>query len=345
MTRGVLPLANRRRRVVVGLLVGAVFLALAFRRIVAKELVRELADFNPWWFPLFVATHLLSLWIRSWRWQAIVNPIRTVGLKVLFPITVRGFLITNILPMKAGDLYRFFALGQKTELGGATAMGTLVVERLFDLLGLALVSLFLALVVPLPGAFVKALKWMGIAALGAGALWLAYRRLPRLKKALGDRGLGIGPWAEGSYVGRIVENLRQGFAALRDFRQWLALLALTSLMFAAYYAGVLVIIRGFGIRGLSPLAPLALMAFVFWVGLLPQAPAGVGTFEYASMLALQLFGVGREEALAVALVMHAAVLVNLLVFNGVILLTQNRALRGAPSLGSDLPANAEGSDS
>jgi uncharacterized protein (TIRG00374 family) len=334
-------MANRRQRVILGLLVGAVFLVLAFRRIEAGSLVRNLAGFNFWWLPLFVASHLLGLWLRSLRWQAIVNPIRPVGLKVLFPITVRGFLITNILPLKAGDLYRFYALGQKAKLDKTTAMGTLLVERMSDFVGLILISLYLAMMVPLPAAFITALKWTCIVALAITVVFLSFKWLPGLKGALGNFSTRV----DGSYLGRVIGGLRQGFAVLGDFRQWVALLALTSLMFLAYYVGILVLLMGFGKGGISPLAPIAVMAFLFWVSLLPQAPAAVGSFEYASMLALQIFGVGREEALALALVMHAVIIVDLLVFNGIILLAQRRSLDVAASVESDRPVRAESSDS
>ncbi|MFQ6673101.1 MAG: lysylphosphatidylglycerol synthase domain-containing protein, partial [Candidatus Tectimicrobiota bacterium] len=88
-----------RRRFILGLAVGAAFLALAFRRVDLAVLIREMAGFNLWWVLLFAASHLMSLWLRSWRWQGIVDPIQPVGLGVLFPITVRGFLISNLVPL------------------------------------------------------------------------------------------------------------------------------------------------------------------------------------------------------------------------------------------------------
>lgn len=309
-------MAKGRRRIVLGLIIGAVFLVLAFRRVEFDVLLQKLHGFNFWWLPLFIASHLATLTIRSWRWKAIVQPIRPVRLKLLFPITVRGFLISNLVPMKAGDLYRFLALSQRSGLSKATSLATLVVERLADLTGLALLSALLATVLPLPSAIRKAVIWTVLAGCLVLALWWSVRQMPRMRMRLREMEHRVFQWMEGSLAGKVIESLRQGLAVLKDARQWLVLLAFTGFLFVTYSVGVVFILRGFDIRGISPLAPLALLAFVFWSSVLPQAPAGVGTFEYASVLALQIFGVGREEALAVALVMHTLVIVNLLIVSG-----------------------------
>lgn len=313
-------MAKGRHKMLLGLIIGACFLFLAFRRVDIAVLVQKLTGFNFWWLPLFIVSHLLSLALRSWRWQAIVNPIKPVGLGVLFPITVRGFLFSNLIPMKAGDLYRFSALSQRSGLTKTTSFATLVVERLADLAGLVLLSAMLSIVLPLPPAIRSAVIGTGVAGCGALTFWWSARRLPGLRERMKQKELQLAEWADGSPLGKVIDSLRQGLTILKDLRQWVILLGATGLIFVSYSIGIIVVLRGFDIKGISLLAPLALLAFVFWSSMLPQAPAGVGTFEYASALALQLFGVGREEGLAVALVLHAAVIVNLLVVSGLTLL-------------------------
>lgn len=325
-----------------GLIVGACFLFLAFRRVDVAILLRKLKDFKLWWLPLFIASHLMSLTLRSLRWQVIVNPIKPVRLGVLFPITVRGFLISNLVPMKAGDLYRFFALSQRSGLTKTTSFATLVVERLADLTGLVLLSALLALVLPLPPTIRKAAIATGLAGCGVLALWWSARRLTGFREQLRKRELQLVEWAEGSTLGKVIESLRQGLAVMKDLRQWMILLGATGLIFVAYSIGVMCVLRGFDIRGISLLAPLAFLAFVFWSSVLPQAPAGVGTFEYASVLALQLFGIGREEGLAVALVMHAAVIVNLLVVSGLTFLAPSLPLEVSMPATIDSAVEGEG---
>ncbi|MDV2502402.1 MAG: lysylphosphatidylglycerol synthase transmembrane domain-containing protein [bacterium] len=330
------------RKILFGLAIGALFLALAFRRVDLTVLVRELAGFNPWWLPLFVVCHLTSLVLRSWRWQGIVGPVRPVGLGVLFPITVRGFLISNLVPMKAGDLYRFYALSRQTGLEKATAVGTLVVERLADLIGLVLLSVALALMLDLPPAIHRALVWLGVAAGVVVVLWWSVRRLPALADRFNRMKRYLATWVEHSPVGRVMVNLRQGFAVMKDRRQWVAILARTALIFLTVALGILAILRGFGLVVISPLASLALLVFIFWTSVLPQAPAGLGTFEYATILALQLFGVGRETALASALVLHAGVIVNLLVISGITFLLQGSSRRATVPVAVDPAVEVEG---
>lgn len=312
-----------------GFSVGAAFLFLAFRRIEMRVLVRKLSDFNFWWLPLFAVSHLTGLYVRSLRWQSIVNPIERVRLKILFPITVRGFLISNIIPMKAGDLYRFYALSKSTELTKATSLATLIVERLADLVGLVLLSWALMLVLPLPQSLHRAVLWTGLALGVAMLIWWIVRRSPGFNNRLKRGELRLANWAESSRIGRIIGSLKLGFNILRDSRQWVTLLVLTGLIFVFYSLGTMSVLWGFGLKEVSLLAPFVLLTIVFWTSVLPQPPAGVGTFEYASLLALQLFGIGKEEALASALFLHAAVIVNLMLISGLTYL-----IPGLPKIGS-----------
>ena len=305
------------RRFLIGLLLGLALLVLAFRKVEYGALVKTLASFNLWWLPLFMMAHLAVLWLRSWRWRVVVSPIQRVGHGDIFCIIVRGFLINNLLPMKAGDLYRVHALGERSKLSKATVLGTLLVERLADLAGLVLLSAGLAWIVPLPESLRHALPWMGGLLAGGIVLWWVASRV------LIDRGDRPGAWGKLSRrinrlsFPRVVESLRQGLSVLRDLRQWVTLLATTGLILVSYALGIVLIMRGFNVKGLSIMAPIAQLVFIFWSSLLPQAPAGVGTFEYASLLALQLFGVDREAALAIALVLHAGIIANLLFLNGI----------------------------
>lgn len=303
------------RRLLIGLLLGLAFLVLAFRKVEIGGLLKTLAGFNIWWLLLFMVAHLVVLWIRSWRWRVVVSPIQKVGYGEIFCITVRGFLINSLLPLKAGDLYRIHALGERSKISRATVLGTLVVERLADLVGLTILSICLAWIIPLPEKLWHALPWIGGLIAGGLVLWWVTSRVLSSRRAHESGGGKLPRFIHGLPFRWIIERLRHGLSVLKDLRQSALLLVATALLFAIYTLGIFLIMRGFTIKGLSLAAPLAQLVFIFWSSLLPQAPAGVGTFEYASILALKLFGVGREMALAIALVLHAGVIANLLLIN------------------------------
>ena len=82
--------------------------------------------------------------------------------------------------------------------------------------------------------------------------------------------------------------------------------------------------RGFHL-GLPPLAGL-LVAIATGLGMIvPSAPAAVGVFEAATLVALRAYGVSDSRALSYALILHAVNLVPYLAA-GALLLRVNRPL-------------------
>jgi uncharacterized membrane protein YbhN (UPF0104 family) len=90
------------------------------------------------------------------------------------------------------------------------------------------------------------------------------------------------------------------------------------------------VLEGFSL-GLSPLAGILVSIALALAMILPSAPASIGVFEAAVLLALKPYGVPKPDALSAGLVLHALNLFPYLVAGVVCLRLEAAGRRSAPA--------------
>ena len=80
----------------------------------------------------------ISYVARIARWQRLLSPLAHVGFAPAAYATVIGFATTAVLPGRLGEVVRPFLLARRERLSATAALGTIVMERLFDLITLVL---------------------------------------------------------------------------------------------------------------------------------------------------------------------------------------------------------------
>ena len=99
--------------------------------------------------PLFLAaflTYYLSFPLRALRWRLLLenagftvsNDVRLPGLWKLTEIVYISFFANAVVPAKLGDLYRAYLLRQEIGVSTVRGFGTVLAERLLDLIVLLL---------------------------------------------------------------------------------------------------------------------------------------------------------------------------------------------------------------
>lgn len=247
--------------------------------------------------------------LRLFRWRLILRTAedRPLPTAALWHSIAIGFMANNILPFRAGELVRAFAV---TRLGGVpitTALSSLLLERLFDavtiitLLFVGLLSAGIPASTQVAGFEVAELATrtamlVGIL-LGACVVGLAFPKLAdgvihRLAPArLADRVVGM------------LDGVRSGLGALRSPSRiaavtlWSAAVWLVNGL--SFYAGfkAFQIVVGFG----GALLQQSLLVLGIAV---PSTPGFFGPFEAAIKAVLALFGVDSNAAVSFALTYH-----------------------------------------
>lgn len=132
----------------IGCLISAFFLWLAFRRVDFKTLWATLETINYWWTIPFVIITMLSMYVRTMRWHYLLLPSYKIPTPRLFPPLIIGFAFNGIFPARAGEFARAYVVGKKENMTFSAAFATVVVERIFD--GLTMLFLFAVTLMFLP---------------------------------------------------------------------------------------------------------------------------------------------------------------------------------------------------
>jgi hypothetical protein len=222
--------------------------------------------------------------------------------------------------LRLGELARVYDLGQHTNSSKARALGTLVVEKVLDMLLLAL-TLFLLLPFLVIPSFVadSGLVLAILAALAFFFLFLvAYKTevVLRLARAL----LAWLPEPLNQRLTPLVISGLEGIAALRRPATTLRLLADSALIAVLSVLTPLVLFPALNLP--LNLAAAATIHVGLTVGTLPPStPAKVGIFEFLVVFMLNRFFAIEDSAvaLAYALVFHLVVVLPQLVLGGIAL--------------------------
>ena len=136
----------------IGLAISAAFLWLAFRDVAFADVWTSMRTASPVWLLAVVGSGLLAILSRAQRWVPLFPAGSGVTVTHGFVAQSIGFAGNTVLPFRAGEALKAYALAQRSGQPFTSVLATVVLERVFDLLGVgATLALALALV-PIPEA-------------------------------------------------------------------------------------------------------------------------------------------------------------------------------------------------
>jgi glycosyltransferase 2 family protein len=259
------------------------------------------------------ATAIFAL--RAIRWRVILpsppDGARPVRFSSLFEACIIGQMTTNVVPGRAGELARPFALSRKEpSVPFSTAFASVVVDRIFD----GIVVLLLLAVAMLDPAFprnamingrsVAAFAFLGTIGLIAGLFvlfWLVLFPASLIRIVRGVMRRTVTGWEEP--VAGFLDRFTLGLTVLRDGKRFTIAFFWTLAHWLLCAASYWLAYQAIGLH-----APLSSTLFVQTIIVLavaiPSTPGFVGVFEAFAVLALTVYNVPTDLALAWAIVYH-----------------------------------------
>ena len=79
---------------------------------------------------------MLVIYLRALRWKLLLNSSKRFNVNDLYKGQLIGYFGNNILPLRAGELIKAYYIGNKYGKSKSKIFGSIILERIFDFLGL-----------------------------------------------------------------------------------------------------------------------------------------------------------------------------------------------------------------
>jgi glycosyltransferase 2 family protein len=213
-----------------------------------------------------------SMAMRGLRWKLLLrNAGEHCGAFSLFEIVFASFFVNCVIPAKMGDVYRAFLVRQREHVAASKALGTIIAERLLDLLvlmGLLIITGAITFRNKVPAPLVPymlagaALSFVGIGVVVLMALGRGQRVVHRLPARVRDR----------------YESFRRG--TVTSLSPWPLLVLMTIAVWCLEGARLGLVVSALDFQSLMHPSQFLLVALVAaLLTTVPFTPGGLGLVE------------------------------------------------------------------
>ena len=264
-----------------------------------NKLLFDVGSTNKLILLLAVGMYMLSNISRALRWQQLVEPL---GYKTKFSNAFWSIMLgygANLLLPRVGEVARGGAFAKAEDIPMTKVMGTIVLDRVVDMLCLLSViglSFLLAydeiwgfLTIQLEAKsfdFTKLYYLAGFGLVVLVVLWFLREKI--LASAIGQKILGI------------LKGFGDGIKSILKLKNPALFLLHTIVIWSMYYGMTFVMLKAFP-PTIELGAITALVVFVFGsFGIVIPSPGGMGTYHFLVIAALAIYGVSGDDAFSFA---------------------------------------------
>jgi glycosyltransferase 2 family protein len=261
------------------------------------------------WLGFAIALYAVATLVRGERWHHILA---LAGVRAprsdCYALTTVGYMGNNVLPARAGEALRVVLLSTRSGASKRTLLGSVVAERLLDVIALATIFVVVvygvlsSTVLPTDRPLLVAGIGLVLVMLAAVVIWLLRRH-------------------------HVFERARDWLRPLADAprallrREGVLLLAATFVLWS-FEAGVYLAVAKSVDLGISATGALYLVALTNFVAALPAAPGSIGTFDAAVAFGAGRLGASGSASLSYLLLLRFVLYVPITVVGFVVLVTR-----------------------
>lgn len=302
-----MKLGSNKSRLIIGCLIGLVFLYLAGRKVDFSLMWEAFKKVNYWFVLLAIPVLFSSHVLRAFRWRYLMDPIKRLDVASLFSALLIGYMANILMPAHLGEVLRAYVLGKKRGVSASSTFATIVVERIIDVFALLLLMVFAILLYPFPDWINKA----GYAMLAGTVGLFVFLILLKKHFAFFERFLSVlfSPLPKGlqEKLGRGIRSFVVGIVPLRSGWDYLVVAVLSVVIWACYGFILHLLLYAFdfvSVYHLPSSASLIILVITTIGIVVPSSPGYVGTYHWLCQISLAMFGVPAGPALSFAILTH-----------------------------------------
>lgn len=282
-----------------------------------RESLRQIRQANIWYFGAAIAMYYATFVLRGWRWKRMLG---TAGISEatghtmpnlagMFQIMTLSWFANSILPARMGDAYRCYLMKRRAGASFGISLGTMLAERLIDLIVLVGMLLMAGVVVygthapdRAQQAFLAGGAVVVLGVIGVSVFWILRERIENVLPA------------------RIVMHYRKVRNGLFDSLGKPAVpMGISVLLWLCDGLRVFLVAWSLG-QHIPYHAAIMVALLSALVSTIPITPAGLGFVEGIMIWALTSIGVGASTAAAIALLDRMVTYGSLIIVGGLVYL-------------------------
>jgi uncharacterized protein (TIRG00374 family) len=279
---------------------------------------------NYFWISLSVLISLVAYWSRAVRWNLLLEPldIKPPAYKTFLAL-MSGYFANLLLP-RAGEVARCLVLNKMSKAPFNSTFGSVVAERVFDLIGLlivigatfifefSLISSFLTeLFVTKFRNLFSSLQHMYLVLLILALLFIAtFAVVWKLRNKIKQN-------AFFQKVSAFLKGVWQGIVGIKDLEKKWQFLFHSVLIWVCYYFMTYTIFFAFEPTSHLGFGAGLVLLVVGALGMSAPVQGGVGIFHLLVSSALVIYGVSKKDGVSYAFLLHTSQALTVVIIGGI----------------------------
>lgn len=271
----------------------------------------------------------------AYRWQLLISHLTPVSYKQSFRNLMFGHMLSVVLPLRAGDIYRVNHIRKFPGWNGGRAVATLLFERIADIGTLSIVGLILLVKIDLPPEIRYTLAGLMSVILIFAALTMLLGRFKRLVRYWAYRtGKLVSPKTARLLNRQAAHYIEASaiFYQANHFQGGLFVKAalVSALAWSINISGIYLCLVAFSL--VPAVLPALSVTVLTNFGLaIPSSPGAIGVYHGLAVFALSPWHVELNQAIAISIALHVISLFPLVLMGAgaALWLTEHKAEAGA----------------
>lgn len=314
-------------KTLIGILISVLGLYIGFRKFDAREFFVSLKQTDLFLFVAAMALMVFTVFLRAWRWRYLLLPLKKMSMKHLFAAEMICYFGNNVFPLRFGEILRCYSLNQMTEVSAVSIFGTVVIERILDMITFFIILLIDIIFFPeLPNI----IRYIGIVAVIAIFIFGILFYISSLKREIIKQFLykKMTAFKYSKRIKDLLNRLKIGLTTLRSTPH-LGLIVLQSLTIWSICMGIVWIVGISLGTQFSLYETLLIIIVTSAIISIPSAPGYVGTFHAGTIGILVFIGIEMSHAQVIAVMLHAVGFISLTVIGLLYFLRYSIHLNGS----------------
>ncbi len=317
-----------------GSIIALILLAYCVKDIRLADIRNLLKRADLYYLVLAVVLQFLFIICKATRWRTIVESTKKIKWKRVVPLFAAGQAINIVMPALTGQVGRLLLFSRKEDLSKTYVFSTIMLEVLFDAIGLlTFIMVLSAASIAFPARYRTIAVIVAIATVFVfGLLYLILLNEDRIAKF--SRRVFRNRWP-GFYITlkKFVRSFTRGLKMLRSSHYFFRTLGFSILGWLSQMMVIYSLFCAFGFK--LPLISATLLMVINTIALMiPITPGNAGTFELAVVAPLLAFKIVKTDAVLYALALHIIDLTPIFIMGYLFFYTEKMTLKQIKEEGS-----------